>query len=194
MAAFSVRLLQLQQVAENPSLEQGEFLCACHSDKQGLSFLNKDPQNHVLFNWSGLSGLHAQQLVSDDRWTSFFNLCQWISAQGVQVTDCRRNRVIEETRQKCKYIVKICFVTAFLALANVLIQIERSNPHAILRACSEVWPGCVYGQPQHRGKTSTRAPGWAFTVSEVGSKLTTLFTYLIFSFSESESESWFDGF
>ena len=36
------------------------------------------------------------------------------------MTDCRRNRVIEETRQKCKYIVKICFVTAFLALANVL--------------------------------------------------------------------------
>ena len=67
MAAFSVRLLQLQQVAENPSLEQEEFLCACHSDKQSLSFLNKDPQNHVLFNCSGLSGFHAQQLVSDDR-------------------------------------------------------------------------------------------------------------------------------
>ena len=29
---------------------------------------------------------------------------------------------------------------------------------------------------------------------EVGSKLTTLFIYLMFSFSESESESWFDGF
>ena len=33
MGAFSVRLLQLQQVAENPSLEQEEFLGACHSDK-----------------------------------------------------------------------------------------------------------------------------------------------------------------
>ena len=50
MAAFSVRLLQLQQVAENPSLEQEEFLCACHSDEQSLGFLNKDPQNQVLFN------------------------------------------------------------------------------------------------------------------------------------------------
>ena len=50
MAAFSVRLLQLHQVAENPSLEQEEFLCACHSDKQSLGFLNKDPQNQVLFN------------------------------------------------------------------------------------------------------------------------------------------------
>ena len=29
---------------------------------------------------------------------------------------------------------------------------------------------------------------------EVGSNLTTLFIYLIFSLSESESESWFDGF
>ena len=42
MAAFPVRLLQLQQVAENPSLEQEEFLyiCACQSDKQRLGFLN----------------------------------------------------------------------------------------------------------------------------------------------------------
>ena len=29
---------------------------------------------------------------------------------------------------------------------------------------------------------------------EVDSKLTTLFIYLFFSFSESDSESWFDGF
>ena len=29
---------------------------------------------------------------------------------------------------------------------------------------------------------------------EVGSKLTNLFIYLNFSFSESESESWFNGF
>ena len=29
---------------------------------------------------------------------------------------------------------------------------------------------------------------------EVGNKLTTLFIYLNFSFSESDSESWFDGF
>ena len=50
LAAFSVRLLQLQQVAENPSLEKEEFLCACHSNKQSLGFLNKDPQNQVLFN------------------------------------------------------------------------------------------------------------------------------------------------
>ena len=51
-AAFSVRLLQLQQVAENPSLEQEEFLyiCACQSDKQSLGFLNTDPQSQVLFN------------------------------------------------------------------------------------------------------------------------------------------------
>ena len=39
MAAFSVWLLQLQQVAENLSLEQEEFLCACQSDKQSLVFL-----------------------------------------------------------------------------------------------------------------------------------------------------------
>ena len=45
MTAFSVRLRQLQQVAENPSLEQEEFLCACHSDKESLGFSNKDPQN-----------------------------------------------------------------------------------------------------------------------------------------------------
>ena len=47
---FSVRLLQLQQVAENLSLENKEFLCACHSNKQSLGFLNKDLQNQVLFN------------------------------------------------------------------------------------------------------------------------------------------------
>ena len=49
MAVFSVRL-QLQQVAEYPSLEQEEFLCACHSDKQSVGFLNQDRQKQVLFN------------------------------------------------------------------------------------------------------------------------------------------------
>ena len=50
MVAFSVRLLQHQQVVENPSLEQEEFLCACQRDKQSLGFINTDPQNQVLFN------------------------------------------------------------------------------------------------------------------------------------------------
>ena len=69
MAAFSVRLLKLQQVAENPSLEKDEFLCACQSDKQSLGFLNNDPQNQVLFSSTEVYFLdfHAQQLVSDDR-------------------------------------------------------------------------------------------------------------------------------
>ena len=59
-----VRLLQLQpKVAENPSFEQEEFLCACHSKKQSLGFLKKDPQNKVFFN---LSGLSPQQQVPDD--------------------------------------------------------------------------------------------------------------------------------
>ena len=51
-----VRLLHLQpKVAENPSFEQGEFLCACHSEKQSFGFVKKDPQDQVLFNVSGLS-------------------------------------------------------------------------------------------------------------------------------------------
>ena len=51
-----VRLLQLQpKVAENPSFEQEEFLCACHSEKQSFGFLKKDSRDQILFNLSGLS-------------------------------------------------------------------------------------------------------------------------------------------
>ena len=58
MAAVSVRLLQLQQEAENPSLEKEEFLCACHSDKQSLRFLNKDPQIISLISKSTALHMH----------------------------------------------------------------------------------------------------------------------------------------
>ena len=50
-----VRLLHLQpKVAENPSFEQEEFLCACHSEKQSFGFVKKDPRDQVFFNLSGL--------------------------------------------------------------------------------------------------------------------------------------------
>ena len=73
-----VRLLHLQpKVAENPSFEQEEFLCACHSEKQSFGFVKKDPRDQVLFNLSGLS----RATTGISRWTSFLNLCQWISAR-----------------------------------------------------------------------------------------------------------------
>ena len=51
-----VRLLRLQsKVAENPSFEQEEVLCACHSEKQSFGFVKKDPRDQVLLNLSGLS-------------------------------------------------------------------------------------------------------------------------------------------
>ena len=72
-----VRLLQLQpKVAENPSFEQEEFLCACHSEKQSFGFLKKDPRGQVLFNLSGRS----RAATGTRRWTFFLNLCQWIAA------------------------------------------------------------------------------------------------------------------
>ena len=58
MAAFSVMLLQFQQVAENLILEKEEFLCACHSDKQSLGFLSKDPQIISLISKSTALHVH----------------------------------------------------------------------------------------------------------------------------------------
>ena len=95
MAAFSVRLLQLQQVAENQSLKKEKFLCACHCDKQGLGFLNKDPQNQVLFNWSGLSGL-SRAATCIRRTVNVFlqfvpmNLCTRSSDYGMSSKPCNR--------------------------------------------------------------------------------------------------------
>ena len=96
ISGYFVRLLQLQpKVAENPSFEQEEFLCACHSEKQSFGFLKKDPRDQVLFNLSGLS----RAATGTRRWTSFLNLCQWISARwrswgyGLSSKD--------ETRQTC---------------------------------------------------------------------------------------------
>ena len=95
MAPFSVRSLQLQQVAENPSLGQEEFLCACHSDKKSLGFLNKDPQNQVLFNCSGLSG-HSRPATCIRRSMNFFlqfvpmNLCTRSSGYELSSKPCNR--------------------------------------------------------------------------------------------------------
>ena len=122
MAAFSVRLLQLQQVAENPSLEQEEFLyiCACQSDKQSLGFLNTDPQSQVLFNWSGLSELSRAATCIRRSMNFFLQLVPMnLYTRSSQVTDCRRNPVNEETRQTC--------ISGHLqAFANVLKQHIKS--------------------------------------------------------------------
>ena len=91
-----VRLLQLHpKVAENPSFEQQEFLCACHSEKQSFSFLKKDPRDQVLFNLSGLS----RAATGTRRWTSFLNLCQWISARWRSWGYGLSSK--QETRQTC---------------------------------------------------------------------------------------------
>ena len=75
-----VRLPQLQQkVAENPSFEQEEFLCACHSEKQSFRFLKKDPQNQGLLHLSGLSRAATGTNESLDN-------------GGAEVMDCRRKR------------------------------------------------------------------------------------------------------
>ena len=63
MAAFSVMLLQPQQVAENLILEKEEFLCACHSDKQSLGFLSKDPQIISLISKSTALHVHLFLLL-----------------------------------------------------------------------------------------------------------------------------------
>ena len=106
-----------------PSLEKEEFLCACHSGKQSLGFLNKDPQNQVLFNWSGLSGL-SRAATCIRRSVNVFlqfvpmNLCKRSSDYGMSSKPCNR----EETTQTCIHIVKICFVTAFLGICKHLLM------------------------------------------------------------------------
>ena len=120
MAAFSVRLLQLQQVAENPSLEQEEFLyiCACQSDKQSLGFLNTDPQSQVLFNWSGLSELSRAATTCIRRLMNFFLqlVPMNLYTRSSQVTDCCRNPVNEETRQTCIYCQNMLHFWAFASI------------------------------------------------------------------------------
>ena len=61
MAAFSARLLELQQVAEIPSFE--EFLRAWHSDKPSLGFKVRISETKFC---STKVDSHMWQLVPDD--------------------------------------------------------------------------------------------------------------------------------
>ena len=102
-----VRLPQLQQqAAENPSFEQEEFLCACHSEKQSFGFLKKDPRNQGLFNLSGLSRAATGTNESLDD-------------GGAEVTDCRRKRK-QGKPVYCQHMLHYGISGHFQALANVL--------------------------------------------------------------------------
>ena len=106
-----VRLLQLQpKVAENPSFEQEEFLCACHSEKQSFGFLKKDPRNQVLFNLSGLS----RAATGTRRLMNFF--LEFVPMNLCTMEELRLRTVVETGNKANVYIVNICFITAFLGI------------------------------------------------------------------------------
>ena len=117
-----VRLLGLQpKVAENPSFEQEEFLCACHSEKQSFGFLKKDPQNQGLFNLSGLSRAATGTNVSLDD-------------GGAEVTDCRRKRK-QGKPVYCQHMLHFGISGHFQALANVLKRRMKSVSPEESRCC-----------------------------------------------------------
>ena len=102
-----VRLPQLQpKAAENPSFEQEEFLCACHSEKQSFGFSKKNPRNQGLFNLSGLSRAATGTNESLDD-------------GGAEVTDCRRKRK-QGKPVYCQHMLHYGISGHFQALANVL--------------------------------------------------------------------------
>ena len=102
-----VRLPQLQpKAAENPSFEQEEFLCACHSEKQNFGFLKKDPRNQGLFNLTGLSRAAAGTNESLDD-------------GGAEVKDCRR-KMKQGKPVYCQHMLHYGISRHFQALANVL--------------------------------------------------------------------------
>ena len=104
-----VRLLQLQpKVAENPSFEQEEFLCACHSEKQSFGFLKKDPRNQILFNLSGLS----RAATGTRRLMNFF--LEFVPMNLCTMEELRLRTVVETGDKANVYIVNICFIRAFL--------------------------------------------------------------------------------
>ena len=102
-----VRLPQLQQkAAENPSFEQEEFLCACHSEKQSFRFLKKDPQNQGLLNLSGLSRAATGTNES-------------LEDGGAEVMDRWRKRK-QGKPVYCQHMLDYGISGHFQALANIL--------------------------------------------------------------------------
>ena len=128
-------LLQLQpKVAENPSFEQEEFLCACHSEKQSFGFLTMDPRNQVLFNLSGLS----RAATGTKRWASLLNLCQWIFARwrswgyGLSSKEETRQTYILSTYASLRHFwafssTRLCFKTTSQKCLSMIQKIKRKK-------------------------------------------------------------------
>ena len=93
-----------------------------------LGFLNKDPQNQVLFNWSGLSELSRAATCIRRSMNFFLQLVPMnLYARSSQVTDCRRNPVNEETRQTCIYCQNMLRYKWEKSLRNIVQEKQQSG-------------------------------------------------------------------
>ena len=101
------RLLQLQpKVTENPSFEQEEFLCACHSEKKSFGFLKKGSARPscVQLKWT---------FTCSNRYQTMNFFLEFVP-MNLSTMEALRLRTIVETGNKANvYMVNICFITAF---------------------------------------------------------------------------------
>ena len=111
-----VRLLQLQpKVAENPSFEQEEFLCARHSEKQSFGFVKKGcaRSSFVQLKWTFTRNNRCQTM-------NFF--LEFVPMNLCTMEELRLRTVVETGSKANVYIFNICFITAFLGIFKHLLM------------------------------------------------------------------------